>query len=208
MSADHEPGPSTIEEFEQLLQNFVSEDSVRRGVALQLRPTDVVISPFAKCGTTWLQQMVHTLRTGGDMDFDDISRVVPWIETSHDLGIPLDTDQRAQPRAFKSHLPSDPMPRGGRYLIALRAPDRALVSFLSIHERLAHRAWSDRARRLRQLVDRARSGSRLLDPLRLVVAAAGGSGHPGSRLRAHEREPTSARRARRGVHRHRRGTRS
>ena len=32
----------------------------------------VIITPFAKCGTTWLQQMVHSLRTGGDLDFDDI----------------------------------------------------------------------------------------------------------------------------------------
>ena len=44
------------------------------------RPTDVVITPYSKCGTTWLQQIFHTLRTGGDMDFDDISCVVPWIE--------------------------------------------------------------------------------------------------------------------------------
>ena len=46
------------------------------------RPSDIVISPYGKCGTTWLQQTFHTLRTGGDMDFDDISRVVPWIETA------------------------------------------------------------------------------------------------------------------------------
>src|SRR4051812_22006220 len=36
------------------------------------RADDVIIAPFAKCGTTWLQQIFHCLRTGGDMDFDDI----------------------------------------------------------------------------------------------------------------------------------------
>ena len=123
------PRATSLDDFQGLLADFVSDESFRRGLALELRTTDVVISPFAKCGTTWLQQMVHTLRTGGDMDFDDISRVVPWIETSHDLGIPLDTEQRAHPRAFKSHLPWEPMPRGGRYLIAVRSPDRALISF-------------------------------------------------------------------------------
>ncbi len=123
------PRATSIEEFDGLLERFVSDESVATGLGLELRPTDLVISPFAKCGTTWLQQMVHTLRTGGDMDFDDISRVVPWIETSHDLGIPLDVEQRAQPRAFKSHLPWEPMPRGGRYLISIRSPDRALISF-------------------------------------------------------------------------------
>ena len=60
--------------------------------------TDVIITPFAKCGTTWLQQIFHTLRTRGDMDFDDISRVVPWIETAPMLGIDLNAAQRAEPR--------------------------------------------------------------------------------------------------------------
>lgn len=27
------------------------------------QPSDVIISPFAKCGTTWLQQIAHSLRT-------------------------------------------------------------------------------------------------------------------------------------------------
>jgi hypothetical protein len=40
------------------------EESYRR---FRPRPSDVIISPFAKCGTTWLQQIVHSLRTGGDM---------------------------------------------------------------------------------------------------------------------------------------------
>ncbi len=68
------------------------------------RPTDIVITPFGKCGTTWLQQTFHTLRTRGDMDFDDISRVVPWIETAKIVGLDLEAPQRAEPRGFKSHL--------------------------------------------------------------------------------------------------------
>ncbi|MEM1249623.1 MAG: sulfotransferase domain-containing protein [Acidobacteriota bacterium] len=118
----------TIGDFERLLGSGISPESVGQGMAIALRPTDVVISPYGKCGTTWLQQMVHTLRTRGDMDFDDISRVVPWIETSTGLGLDLDAEQRADPRAFKSHLPWGPMPRGGRYLISVRQPTRALIS--------------------------------------------------------------------------------
>ena len=120
---------NTMEEFEGLLGNGIGPGSVAKGLALKLRPTDVVISPYGKSGTTWLQQMVHTLRTDGDMDYDDISRVVPWIETSHALGVELDGEQRANPRAFKSHLPWGPMPVGGRYLISVRDPQKALVSF-------------------------------------------------------------------------------
>jgi hypothetical protein len=91
-------------------------------------PTDIVISPFGKCGTTWLQQTFHTLRTGGDMDFDDISRVVPWIETARSLGLDINAPQRAAPRGFKSHLPYDLMPKGARYVVSLRNPKDAVVS--------------------------------------------------------------------------------
>lgn len=92
-------------------------------------PSDVVIAPFAKCGTTWLQQIFHCLRTRGDMDFDDISRVVPWIETSVGLGLDLTAPQRAHPRGFKSHLDYDRAPKGARYIVALREPEAAMSSF-------------------------------------------------------------------------------
>src|SRR6476620_3913748 len=75
------------------------------------RPTDIIISPYGKCGTTMLQQTLHTLRTRGDMDFDDISRVVPWIEMSPLLGIDLNAEQRANPRGFKSHLSYTRVPK-------------------------------------------------------------------------------------------------
>ena len=93
-------------------------------VAAPLRPlpTDIIISPYSKCGTTMLQQMFHTLRTRGDMDFDDINRVVPWIELSPMLGIDLNAPQRAMPRGFKSHLSFDSIPKGARYIVSLRDP--------------------------------------------------------------------------------------
>ncbi|MFK7896687.1 MAG: sulfotransferase domain-containing protein [Myxococcota bacterium] len=101
---------------------------IAEGMALQLRATDVVITPFGKSGTTWTQQIVHTLRTGGDMDFDDISRVIPWIEMSPLLGLDLDAEQRSHPRAFKSHLSWHDVPKGGRYINVMRAPGDVLVS--------------------------------------------------------------------------------
>jgi len=98
------------------------------------RSTDVIISPFAKSGTTWLQQMFHALRTRGDTDFDDISRVVPWIETAPALGIDLNAPQRAEPRGFKSHLPWDKVPKGARYIVSVRDPRDALVSMYRFME--------------------------------------------------------------------------
>jgi hypothetical protein len=98
------------------------------------RPSDIVISPFGKCGTTWLQQTFHTMRTRGDMDFDDISRVVPWIETTQGCGLDLEAPQRAEPRGFKSHLAYDQMPKGARYVVSLRDPKDALVSMFHFME--------------------------------------------------------------------------
>ncbi|MDQ0464196.1 hypothetical protein QO010_001977 [Caulobacter ginsengisoli] len=98
------------------------------------RPTDVIITPFGKCGTTWLQQTFHTLRTRGDMDFQDISQVVPWIETSRMLGVDLEAPQRGEPRGFKSHLSYDAVPKGAKYVVALREPKDAMVSMFRFME--------------------------------------------------------------------------
>ncbi len=75
-----------------------------------------------------MQQTIHTLRTSGDMDFDDISRVIPFIEVNSRLGLDLDLEQRAQPRAFKTHLGWDHVPRGGRYVVVFRHPADAALS--------------------------------------------------------------------------------
>jgi len=98
------------------------------------RPSDVVITPYGKCGTTWLQQIFHTLRTRGDFDFDDISRVVPWLETAAIVGLDLEAPQRAEPRGFKSHLPFHMVPKGARYIVAVRDPKDALVSMYRFME--------------------------------------------------------------------------
>ena len=94
------------------------------------RSTDIIITPFGKCGTTWTQQIFHSLRTKGDMDFDDISRVVPWIETSGSLGLNINAEQKANPRGFKSHLSYDKVPKGCKYINVIRNPiDAAFSSF-------------------------------------------------------------------------------
>lgn len=115
-------------------QMFRPEEEAAGLAAYQPRPTDIIIAPYAKCGTTWLQQTFHTLRTRGDMDFEDISAVVPWIETAVALGIDIDGPQRAAPRGFKSHLAFDRLPRGARYVVSFREPKDALVSMYKFME--------------------------------------------------------------------------
>lgn len=113
----------------RLHERFSTHESVERARAFVPRPTDVFVATYSKSGTTLLQQIVHGLRTQGDMNFRDISEVVPWIEVAHDLGQDLDAEQEAFPRAFKTHFDGDSIPSGGRVVYVAREPIAALVSF-------------------------------------------------------------------------------
>ncbi len=119
----------SIEELNVILGRTFGADV--RGEPYLPRPSDVIIAPYSKCGTTMLQQMFHQLRTahrGGDMGFDDISRVVPWIEIAPLLDLDINSDQLAEPRGFKSHLHYAGLPEGARYVVSLRDPGEAFVS--------------------------------------------------------------------------------
>jgi len=125
----------TIAEFNDIAGRFFVPAEIGASIAAwRPRPTDVVISPFGKCGTTWLQQIFHTLRTRGDMDFDDISRVVPWIEMATADGLDIEAPQRAEPRGFKSHLGYDTIPPGAKGIVSFRDPRDALVSMYRFME--------------------------------------------------------------------------
>ena len=127
--------PTSLAEMEQVQGLLFKPEEIGAAIGgFRPRPTDVVISPYGKSGTTWTQQIFHTLRTRGDMDFDDISRVVPWIETAGALGLDLNAEQRAEPRGFKSHLPHGVLPPGARSIVPFRDPRDAVVSFYRFME--------------------------------------------------------------------------
>ena len=120
--------PRTIKEMHDRMKDFATADGWQRGLDYKPAPTDVFIVTPPKCGTTWMQQIVHGLRTRGSMDFDEISRVVPWIEMAHDVGIDVYAPQAADPRAFKTHSSLNEVPKGGKYIVIVRDPCDALVS--------------------------------------------------------------------------------
>jgi hypothetical protein len=120
--------PRTIDDLEARFEKFGTPQG--RDFAATFRPDreDVFIVTPPKCGTTWLQQIVHGLRSGGSMDFANINDAVPWLGMT-----PVDDpssagDQLWHPRAFKTHAPLDRVPIGGRYVVGLRDPCDALVS--------------------------------------------------------------------------------
>ena len=122
----------SVPELAQVMPKMApTEAQIATAQPFEARSTDVIITPFGKCGTTMMQQMFHQLRMasqGGDMDFDDISRVVPWIETAAALDLDINAEQRANPRGFKSHLDYESLPTGARYVVTLRDPKEAFTS--------------------------------------------------------------------------------
>ena len=125
---------TTVEGIQYAMSNFRTDASDQAGRDFRPAPTDVFIATYPKCGTTWVQQMVHSLRTKGDMDFDDICEVVPWLEMCLDLEQDPYASQRGEPRAFKSHLHAGELPKGGRYINVVRDPKAVLVSFYRFFE--------------------------------------------------------------------------
>ena len=120
--------PTTAQEMMERLKNFGTSEGRRAGLVYQPDPTDVFIVTPAKCGTTWMQQIVHGLRTRGSMNFDEITRVIPWIDMAADMGIDIHAPQAAKPRAFKTHRTLNEVPKGGKYIVVVRDPKDAMLS--------------------------------------------------------------------------------
>lgn len=126
--------PTTIQEMQARMKNFATDEGWQKALTYKPDPTDVFIVTPPKCGTTWMQQIVHGLRTRGSMDFDEITRVVPWINMAHDMGIDIYAPQIARPHAFKTHDTLDEVPKGGKYITILRDPKDALLSHYHFFE--------------------------------------------------------------------------
>lgn len=106
-----------------------SPESVENGRRFKARWSDVFVTTYPKCGTTWMQQIVQALRSGGSLEFGEICEVMPWDIVAQDCAQSLDAEQPWFPRAFKSHESAETIAPGGRYIYVLRDPCDALVSF-------------------------------------------------------------------------------
>lgn len=49
-----------------------------------MRPSDVFVVTYPKCGTTWVSNIVHCLRSRGFSDFEEIEEMVPWTLAAYD----------------------------------------------------------------------------------------------------------------------------
>ena len=103
-----------------------------KGQSFQPRKTDIFVAGSPKTGTTWVQMIIHQLRTGGDMDFAEMFDLGPIVEFAHDLQIDLDAEQKAFPRCFKTHMWYPRCPKGARYIWIVREPYAVAYSFFNM----------------------------------------------------------------------------
>ena len=82
----------------QRVSGLVTVEGKHHGLNFKPRANDVFVTTLQKCGTTWMQQILHQLRSGGDMSFDEISDVVPYIELAYDTEIDIEAEQNYKPR--------------------------------------------------------------------------------------------------------------
>ncbi|GAB4820629.1 hypothetical protein N2152v2_007675 [Parachlorella kessleri] len=109
-----------------------SEEGRMKAVRFKPKPDDVFLvtppkaarSIATSISTVGLPQIVHSLRTRGDMNFEEINLVIPCIEAAHDYGYTnLDAPQVAPPRMFKTHFWYRDTPKGaGKYIYVTRDP--------------------------------------------------------------------------------------
>ena len=124
----------TADEFNRCLSAPFTDEGWLKAVNFKPRDTDVFVVGTPKSGTTWLQQIVHQLTTGGDMDFSDILEVDPIIEFAHDLQQDLEVERKHFPRCFKTHYWYPRCPKGARYIWCVREPCAVAYSLFNMFQ--------------------------------------------------------------------------
>ena len=111
----------------------------------RFRDDDIVISTYAKSGTTWMQQIVSQLLFPGEGGLE-VAEMSPWM----DLRVPpkevklLAVEAQAHRRFMKTHLPVDALvfSEKAKYIYIGR-DGRDIVWSLYNHHTNANEAWYD-----------------------------------------------------------------
>mmetsp|Transcript_16497 Transcript_16497/g.64354 ORF Transcript_16497/g.64354 Transcript_16497/m.64354 type:complete len:359 (+) Transcript_16497:25-1101(+) len=141
-AAGHPPRERHEETMKAVLTRwgkFVTDASAQAAEDYQFLAGDVAIATHSKSGTTMMQQIVHQLRSNGDMEFGEVTEVVPFMEVALDCELDLSSSQapHAPPRAFKTHMSWPAVPKNrtddgnlaSKYLYVARDFHSVVVSF-------------------------------------------------------------------------------
>jgi len=85
----------------------------------RFRPDDIIISTYAKPGTTWMQQIIAQLLHNGDPDVE-VAEMSPWLDLRvppKEVKLPV-VEAQTHRRFLKTHLPVDALvfSPGARYV--------------------------------------------------------------------------------------------
>lgn len=118
------------------LQNHHFDSTIWNDFAF--RDDDIIVATYGKAGTTWTQQIVGQLLSGGDPALD-LAAVSPWV----DLRVPPKAEKlpaieaQAHRRFLKTHLPVDALVYAPRAKYIYVARDGRDVAW-SLHHHYAH----------------------------------------------------------------------
>jgi hypothetical protein len=96
---------------------------------------DVFVVTYPKCGTTWMEQVVHLLLHDGEQGEKLLTDQNPWVEAipSRPAGFQAFLAAMQEPRVFTSHLPYQLMPAVdsplARFVYVARNPKDTAVSY-------------------------------------------------------------------------------
>lgn len=108
---------------------------LRGRMEFESRASDVFISSYPRSGTTLTQWILYLLAHDERPDPEHLTQVSPWFERSLAIGelTADDLSSFESPRVFKSHLPREWLPTGGRYIYVERDVEDVLVSYFHFY---------------------------------------------------------------------------
>lgn len=115
-----------------------SPELFERAKLYRPRPEDVFVVTQMRCGTTWMQQLVHQIVTRGRGEFDaagasNLYAMSPWIDSRDSVSIDAAPVVGEKPtRIIKSHLPTSLCPFGkqAKYIYVARHPVSCFASIV------------------------------------------------------------------------------
>ncbi|XP_018582443.1 sulfotransferase family 2, cytosolic sulfotransferase 3 isoform X2 [Scleropages formosus] len=116
-----------------------SRESLKFAEELRFQDGDVLVCTYPKSGTTWMQEIIPLILSGGDLTpvhtIPNWDRV-PWLEETRTS---LVIDKMRCPRVFVTHLPYHLMPRSffsskAKVIYVTRNPKDVAVSSFYFHK--------------------------------------------------------------------------
>eukprot|EP00210_Caulerpa_lentillifera_P006178 g5902.t2 len=125
-----EQPPKGVKKLSDNLRTLIPPEATRMAFEYKPKDTDIMVVGTPKTGTTWIQHIMHGLRSGGDMEFEEMSETVPILEYFYKRpGYDITTPQTYPPNMFKTHVVHDDATIGNaKRIMIVRDPADVAVS--------------------------------------------------------------------------------